>query len=56
MIVEEVRSGNCDLKRTGFSYAANHLVELGRMKTVGGQEDMILDVAWRMSRKGEAHG
>lgn len=35
--------------------ARDILVELGRMKTVGGQEDMILDVAWRMSRKGEAH-
>ncbi|HEY5466424.1 MAG TPA: 4-hydroxy-2-oxovalerate aldolase, partial [Clostridia bacterium] len=41
-------------KRFGLD-ARDILVELGRMKTVGGQEDMILDVAWRMSRKGETH-
>lgn len=29
------------------------LVELGRRRTVGGQEDMIIDVAWEMSKQGE---
>jgi len=28
------------------------LVELGRRRMVGGQEDMIVDVAWELSRKG----
>ncbi len=31
--------------------ARDILIELGRMKTVGGQEDMILDVAYRMSQE-----
>lgn len=31
--------------------ARDILMELGRMKTVGGQEDMILDVAYRMSQE-----
>ena len=30
------------------------LVELGRMKTVGGQEDMIEDVALDMAKKAQA--
>jgi len=40
-------------KRAGAKYgvpSADILVELGRMKTVGGQEDMIEDVALNMSR------
>jgi 4-hydroxy-2-oxovalerate/4-hydroxy-2-oxohexanoate aldolase len=41
-------------QRAGKKYgvpSADILVELGRMKTVGGQEDMIEDVALNMSRK-----
>lgn len=34
--------------------ARDILVELGRLKTVGGQEDMILDVAHRMHMKSES--
>ncbi|MDR2744468.1 MAG: 4-hydroxy-2-oxovalerate aldolase, partial [Desulfovibrio sp.] len=30
------------------------LVELGRMKTVGGQEDLIIDVASRFAREAKA--
>jgi 4-hydroxy-2-oxovalerate/4-hydroxy-2-oxohexanoate aldolase len=40
-------------KRAGAKYgvpSADILVELGRMKTVGGQEDMIEDLALNMSR------
>ena len=40
-------------KRAGAKYgvpSADILVELGRQKTVGGQEDMIEDVALNMSR------
>lgn len=40
-------------KRAGARYgvpSADILVELGRMKTVGGQEDMIEDVAMNMAR------
>ena len=33
--------------------ARDILAELGRMKTVGGQEDMILDVAYRMAKQKE---
>lgn len=28
------------------------LIELGKLRTVGGQEDMIFDVAWEMSKRG----
>mgnify|MGYP000966415104 CR=1 FL=1 len=34
--------------------ARDILVELGRMKTVGGQEDMIVDVAYRMQKQKHA--
>ena len=34
--------------------AFEQLVELGRMKTVGGQEDMIEDVALDMKKAGAA--
>ena len=40
-------------KRAADKYgldARDILAELGRMKTVGGQEDMILDVAYRMAK------
>ncbi len=33
--------------------ARDILFELGKLKTVGGQEDMIIDVAYRLSRKGK---
>ncbi len=41
-------------KRVAQSFgvdARDVLIELGRMKTVGGQEDMIFDVAYRLSKK-----
>lgn len=31
------------------------LYELGKMKVVGGQEDMIVDVAYRLSKEGKTH-
>lgn len=43
-------------KRAGAQYgvpSADILVELGRMKTVGGQEDLIADVALNMSKQRE---
>jgi len=36
--------------------ARDILVELGHMKTVGGQEDMIIDVAYRLSQEREKNG
>ena len=44
-------------KRAGAKYgvpSADILVELGRMKTVGGQEDMIEDLALNMARDAQA--
>jgi 4-hydroxy-2-oxovalerate/4-hydroxy-2-oxohexanoate aldolase len=41
-------------KRAAAKYgvpSAEILIEMGRMKTVGGQEDMIEDVAINMSKR-----
>ncbi len=46
-------------KRAGTKYGVPSekiLVELGRMKTVGGQEDMIEDVALNMKKEMETQG
>jgi len=46
-------------KRLGEKYGVDPvaiLVELGRRKTMAGQEDMILDVAMELARKASAVG